>query len=70
MSKKNGLRCCNCGKLLAEDSQMKVGYIKITCGCGVTNTIIAAIEEAGQIAPDAFNKLSKEKREYRGIPKV
>jgi phage FluMu protein Com len=70
VSKKNGIRCCSCGKLLAEDSQMKIGHIKITCRCGVTNTIIASVEEAGEVSPENFSKLSKEKREYRGVPKV
>jgi phage FluMu protein Com len=70
VSKKNGIRCCNCGKLLAEDSKMKVGHIKITCKCGVTNTIIACIEEVGEVSSEAFGKLSTEKREYQGVPKV
>lgn len=71
MSKKNGIRCCNCGKLLAEDSQIKIGHIKITCKCGVTNTIIASVEEAAQIDTDAFIRLrTNEKREYLGtIPR-
>lgn len=68
MSKKNGIRCCNCGKLLAEDSRMKVGHIKITCVCGVTNTIIATVEESGKIEPETFSQLQREKREYQRFP--
>jgi hypothetical protein len=48
---------------------MKVGHIKITCKCGVTNTIIASVEESAKIDMEAFVSIqAREKREYTGTP--
>lgn len=41
---KNDIRCCSCGKKLAE-GQIKDGNISIQCRCGVLNLITAAPEK-------------------------
>lgn len=55
------MRCCNCGKLLAEEVSITEGYVRIGCGCGVTN-LLTASKEKQEKAPE------KEKHEYRGFP--
>jgi phage FluMu protein Com len=41
---KNEIRCCSCGKKLAE-GQIKDGNISIQCKCGVINQVIAKPEK-------------------------
>lgn len=44
VSKKNDIRCCSCGKKLAE-GQIKDGNISIQCKCGVLNLVTATLEK-------------------------
>jgi phage FluMu protein Com len=50
---KNDIRCCSCGKKLAE-GQIKEGNISIQCKCGVLNLITATKKkkEGGQAEPE------------------
>lgn len=40
----NEIRCCSCGKKLAE-GQIKDGHVSIRCKCGVMNNITATPEK-------------------------
>jgi phage FluMu protein Com len=57
---KNEIRCCSCGKKLAE-GQIKDGNISIQCKCGVLN-LVTATPEKKEKAPD------REKAEYNSFP--
>jgi phage FluMu protein Com len=59
MKGKNDIRCCSCGKKLAE-GQIKDGNISIQCRCGVLNLVTAT--------PEKKVKGDPEKREYNGFP--
>jgi phage FluMu protein Com len=39
------IRCCSCGKPIAEEISIQVGYVKITCRCGTVNEIKAQQKE-------------------------
>lgn len=55
---KNQMRCCSCGKLLAEEVSVQSGFIRITCACGVSNEVTVKKEKSKQ----------KEKAEYNRFP--
>jgi phage FluMu protein Com len=49
---KNEIRCCSCGKKLAE-GQIKDGNISIQCKCGVLNEVTATPEKKVKVpAPE------------------
>lgn len=52
MKGKNEIRCCSCGKKLAE-GQIKDGNISIQCKCGVLNLVTATPEKKVKVpAPE------------------
>lgn len=44
----NPLKCCNCGKKIAEEIAIQAGVVKITCKCGTVNEVRAAMKEREQ----------------------
>jgi phage FluMu protein Com len=60
VSKVNEIRCCSCGKKLAE-GHIKNGNISIQCKCGILNQITATSEKKEK-APVT------EKAEYNSFP--
>jgi phage FluMu protein Com len=60
MKGKNDIRCCSCGKKLAE-GQIKDGHVSIQCRCGVLN-LVTATPEKKEKAP------GPEKRETNCFP--
>lgn len=67
VSKGNEIRCCNCGKLLAEEVSIQSGFVKIRCKCGTTNKVEAQSEQKIIIGAEKLEvRLTREKREYSG----
>jgi phage FluMu protein Com len=44
-----GIRCCSCGKKLAEKISIQIGFVEITCKCGTLNRIEANTPVNGNI---------------------
>jgi phage FluMu protein Com len=57
---KNDIRCCSCGKKLAE-AILKDGELSIKCSCGVTNRVTASSEKKEK-------RREREKAEHTRFP--
>jgi hypothetical protein len=61
-NKKNDIKCCACGKKLAE-AQITNGWVNIRCKCGANNLITVTPEKKEE------RQAGPEKREYpKGTP--
>lgn len=40
----NPLKCCNCGKKIADEVSIRSGTVKITCKCGTVNEVKAEVK--------------------------
>lgn len=71
MNNDKKIRCCNCGKVIAEDVSIQAGKLSIRCRCGTMNkfeieridTMIVGID-----VMESDMKIQREKREYLHSP--
>lgn len=60
----NPLKCCNCGKKIAEEVAIQVGTVKITCKCGTVNEVRADVKEVK--AKPYGDRLNYEFKDHNG----